>query len=133
MMQDKCLAAHPAKQTVCLLRFHALELLACACALAWLAFVVVPALDAGVLPLAAERRVTAAMDMHRMEMMLQSIVVRRGMACMQAACHHGGPGAGDRLAGLRGVPAQPAAALRPRPAAQAALGALALPGQRRPC
>ena len=48
--------AHPTKHTVSLLlRYNLLELLACACAIAWLAFVAVPALDAGVLPLAAEK------------------------------------------------------------------------------
>ena len=48
--------AHPTKHAVCLLlRYYVLELLACACAIAWLAFVAVPALNTGMLPLAAER------------------------------------------------------------------------------
>ena len=53
-------------------------------------------------------------------------------ACMQAACHHGGPGPGNGVAGLCGVPAQQASAYRPRPAAKAAVGAVALPGSRTP-
>ena len=117
MMQDKSLAVHGPKQMVCLLRFYVLELQACACALAWLAFVLVPALDAGVLPLAAERRVTVLEDMHCMEILLQSSVVRHGKPCMQATCYHGRAGAGDRLAGLRSVPAQQAAVLQPCTAA----------------
>ena len=64
-VQDKALAASlPKHGGNVLLRTYVLEGLACASAVAWLAFVAVPAISGGFFPLAAERCFTACLHMY---------------------------------------------------------------------